>query len=544
MQWSVRATLYASFSGVLVCLIFVVMLSVSLLNSANEQLTSIIHGANERSALVEEIRNLTALRAIAARNLLVVSSENAKAAERERASTAQQKITEQFSLLTKRLDTDHDVTAEERELVKQLLDTEQLYAKVATRIVELASTGLLDDARMKMANECMPLLIKLLDQAALYVNYSHRVMDEKQASATTDFPKQQLILLLVSLVAISIAVGAAIMISARLMKQLGADPAVLREAAEAVSEGQLKPVTSQQTADGVMGSLETMRRDLIAMIGDIREVSIQIEVQAEDISGRAKDSSLLVSEQKNQFQQVATAIHELLATAGSVAQLCEEAATAAQDAATQSTQSAEVSVRAQTQIQVLSEQIERSANAMATLQQESDRIGSILDVIRAIAEQTNLLALNAAIEAARAGDAGRGFAVVADEVRTLASRTQSSTAEIAQMITTLKTISDQVSGYMDECLQVSKTVVQEVLESGRAVSEINTSIGRIQHMNIQIATAAEQQTVVVEEINRRICDLNEVADKSAEGANATAEQGHNLIALGHSLQEKVARFEL
>ncbi len=544
MQWTVRNTLYASFAGVLVCLIFVVMLSVSLLSSANQQLTSIIHGANERSALVEDIKNLTALRAIAARNLLVVSSESAKAAERERASSAQQKITEQFSLLTKRLDTDSDVTAEERELVKQLLDIELLYAKVATQIVELASTGLLDEAKTQMANECMPLLFKFLDETARYVSYSHRVTDEEEASATADFPKQRLILLLASLVAISIAVGAAIVISARLMKQLGAEPAVLREAAEAVSQGQLKQVTSQQHADGVMGSLETMRRDLIAMIGDIREVSIQIEVQAEDISGRAKDSCQLVSEQKNQFQQVATAIHELLATANSVAQLCEEAATAAQDAATQSTQSAEMSVKAQTQIQLLSEQIERSDNAMATLQQESDRIGSILDVIRAIADQTNLLALNAAIEAARAGDAGRGFAVVADEVRTLASRTQSSTAEIAQMITTLKTISDQVSGYMGDCLQVSKTVVQEVNESGRAVSEINTSIGRIQHMNIQIATAAEQQTVVVEEINRRICDLNEVADKSAEGANATAEQGQDLISLGHSLQEKVARFQL
>jgi len=544
IAWTVRNTLYASFGGVLLCLLIVSSLSISLLGDANHQLTAVLHGANERSSIAVQIRNEVSVRTISARNMLVVTTSDSRILEQTRALEAHQNVMSAISELTARLKNDNDVTPKERVIIERMQATEQLYGKVATEIVETAAHGQMEEARRRIVKECMPLLLQLMSQVEEYIRYAHALSDEEEKTATDSFPNQRLLLILVSVAALVFSLSAAVFISRSIVIQLGAEPKVLAELANKVSRGKLSGSSSHLELGGVMKSLDIMRGDLITMISEIRSVSTEISGQAEDISGRAEASNQLVLDEKNQFQQVATAIHELLATAESVAKLCEEAASTAHDAAEQSTQSTALSNKAQEQILALSKQIERSAAAMGELQQESDRIGGILDVIRAIAEQTNLLALNAAIEAARAGDAGRGFAVVADEVRSLASRTQTSTAEIAQMIDTLKAISRQVSGYMAECQVVSATAVDEVAQAGSAAVQINVSIEKMQYMNTQIATAAEQQAVVVEEINRRICDLNEVADKSALEANETAQQGKRLISMGRALQDKVSKFEL
>lgn len=544
MVWTVRNSLIASFAAVLVCLLVVAGIAISLLEHANQQLSSVLHGANERAFIAEHVREQMSIRAISARNIVLANSEIGRVSEQQRALQAHVDLQKYLSDLQQRIAQDEDVTLKEKEQISSLVAVEKQYGPIANDIITLAMTGALDKAKERLNNQCIPLLLELTQRLDGYIQYAHELSDVEEKQAVAAFPKQRVLLLSFLLIAVLVSVFAAWKISQSLLGQLGAEPKILRDLAYAVSQGKLSARRDNDHHRGVMKSLDVMRRDLVGMIGQIRAASSDIAIQADDISARANVSNQLVVEEKNQFTQVATAIHELLATAESVATLCEEASEAAQHASEQSKQSTQLSQKAQQQIQALSEQVDRSAHAMTTLAKESERIGSILDVIRAIAEQTNLLALNAAIEAARAGDAGRGFAVVADEVRSLASRTQASTAEIATMIATLKTISGQVAGYMKQCQQASADAVDEVGQAGTAAEQINASIDKIQQMNIQISTAAEQQAVVVEEINRRICDLNDVADRTAYEAQETAGRGQSLVLLGQALQEKVARFEI
>lgn len=194
-------------------------------------------------------------------------------------------------------------------------------------------------------------------------------------------------------------------------------------------------------------------------------------------------------------------------------------------------------------IEALAQEVENSAQVISRLSEDSTQIGSVLDVIRGIAEQTNLLALNAAIEAARAGEQGRGFAVVADEVRTLASRTQASTLEIQSMIERLQTDASNAVKAMQQGQVQAQQGLSQAAQAENALQTISQSVTRINDMNIQIATAAEEQSSVAEEINRNIVNISQSADATAEGAKQTASAGDELAKLAARLQNLVGQFK-
>jgi len=195
-------------------------------------------------------------------------------------------------------------------------------------------------------------------------------------------------------------------------------------------------------------------------------------------------------------------------------------------------------------IKSLAQQVNQTSEALAQLKAESDTITSVLDVIRGIADQTNLLALNAAIEAARAGDHGRGFAVVASEVRTLAQRTQESTGFIQQMIERLRRGTDAANSAMVLCLEQAGASVVKVEGAGEVLNQITDGISHINDMNNQIASAAEQQHVVMDDINKSLQNINEVAHMTSTGAEETAATSQQLAQLAEQVQLQVARFRL
>lgn len=246
-------------------------------------------------------------------------------------------------------------------------------------------------------------------------------------------------------------------------------------------------------------------------------------------------------EQFSRTDQVATAMHEMSATAQEVARHAADAARAA-DAADHSAQQGESMMRSTIQtITHMRGEISNTADVIRRLEADSGRIGKVLEVIRGIADQTNLLALNAAIEAARAGDAGRGFAVVADEVRTLARRTADSTSEIHQIIDTVQTGAVDAVRAIENGQSRSDEGVERVTAAGSMLQRITLEVEAIRDMNRQIATAAEEQTSVAEDISRNLTEITTIATTNQNNVERTEKASQNLHGLSAQLSEVTHR---
>ncbi|WP_446739640.1 methyl-accepting chemotaxis protein [Pseudomonas sp. TH39(2020)] len=237
-------------------------------------------------------------------------------------------------------------------------------------------------------------------------------------------------------------------------------------------------------------------------------------------------------------------MNEMTATVQEVARNAEEASEAAVAADQQAREGDKVVGEAIVQIERLAKEVGNSTEAMSHLKRESDKIGSVLDVIKSVAQQTNLLALNAAIEAARAGEAGRGFAVVADEVRSLAQRTQKSTEEIEELIGGLQSGTQQVATIMDNSRTLTESSVELTRRAGGSLTNITRTVSAIQAMNLQIAAAAEQQSAVAEEINRSVLNVRDVSEQTSAATEETAASSVELARLGTHLQMLVGRFKV
>ncbi|SEM44307.1 methyl-accepting chemotaxis protein [Pseudomonas sp. NFIX51] len=291
-------------------------------------------------------------------------------------------------------------------------------------------------------------------------------------------------------------------------------------------------------------AMQRMTLSLRELIGGISDGVTQIASAAEQLSAVTEQTSAGVNSQKVETDQVATAMNEMAATVQEVARNAEEASEAAVAADQQAREGDKVVGEAIAQIERLAAEVGNSTAAMGHLKQESDKIGSVLDVIKSVAQQTNLLALNAAIEAARAGEAGRGFAVVADEVRSLAQRTQKSTEEIEELIVGLQNGTQEVANIMDNSRSLTDSSVELTRRAGGSLENITRTVSAIQAMNQQIAAAAEQQSAVAEEINRSVLNVRDVSEQTSAASEETAASSVELARLGTHLQTLVGRFRV
>ncbi|MFW5453657.1 methyl-accepting chemotaxis protein [Thioalkalivibrio sulfidiphilus] len=280
------------------------------------------------------------------------------------------------------------------------------------------------------------------------------------------------------------------------------------------------------------------------VVRQVAGATSQLAAASEELSATAEQTTNQVRRQQNETDQVATAMNEMTATVQEVARNATDAAAAARETDQEASAGRDVVGATIRSIESLASEVENAAGVIQRLSADSEEIGKVLDVIRGIAEQTNLLALNAAIEAARAGEQGRGFAVVADEVRTLASRTQESTHTIQEMIERLQGNASSAVTVMEKGRVQATGSVEQAAKAGQSLKSITGAVARITDMNTQIASAAEEQSAVAEEINRNVVNISQAVDETASGSQQISTASDELARLAAELQGMVGQFKV
>lgn len=322
----------------------------------------------------------------------------------------------------------------------------------------------------------------------------------------------------------------------------------MRHTMEAIAKNNDLSYSVTVEAHDEIGSMGDAFNRMIAKFKQSLQAVSNVTQQLHDVSDQVAhvaDTTLkAVVEQRTETDMVASAMNEMSATVQEVARHASQTAAASQGADDESKQGVLVAAQAIAGIRELIAEIESAAGVVQQVETDTASISAVLDVIKGIAEQTNLLALNAAIEAARAGEQGRGFAVVADEVRTLASRTQKSTEEIQNMIERLQLGVKNAVGAMAGAQQRATTGSDCVEKASQSLHVIAAEVTTINDMNTQIATAAEEQSAVAEEINRNITTISMIADNTSAGATQTAQSSEELVRLTAELRRLANQFKL
>ena len=333
---------------------------------------------------------------------------------------------------------------------------------------------------------------------------------------------------------------------ARVIREpIGGEPKEIERLARQIAKGDLTmEFTQTGNETGIYGAMQEMVKTLKQMLGQIAQSSQQMNTSAASLTLITEQATQGAESQMEHLQHTSQSMVEMSATVQDIAESAQLASNAANHSDRESSTGKTVVAQTCDSMVGLVTRIHGVSLNLENLKQETNQVGSILDVIRGIAGQTNLLALNAAIEAARAGEHGRGFAVVADEVRSLASRTQESTEEIQSMISKLQSEAQRSVDSMQLNIEDAESTAGKTQEAGVALDSISASVGTILDMNVKIASASEEQSMVAQQISENIETVYQTAVGSVKGAEETLSSARELSALANDLSNIMKQFKV
>ncbi|HEY0891489.1 MAG TPA: methyl-accepting chemotaxis protein [Cellvibrio sp.] len=433
---------------------------------------------------------------------------------------------------------------EEQRLLAAIKTIEKQTLDITAQCIRLLNANDYDQARSFLLSDVSPSYAEWLKRINALIDIQEKEIQESVKSVLDETHSFQLFMMIVT--AFSLVIGAAfsVLTVKRLLQILGGEPEKAAEIINQIADGDLRLIVETSAPNSIMSALHKLNNQLNQMTASTTKAAADLMSASTDLLNTSKQNEKLIGQQKHETEQGASAIQQMANSVIDVAHHTNQAAILAQTAMKEFTAGQQEVDKTQQTISQLASKVGEAAVVIDNLSEGSREIGSVLDVIQGIAEQTNLLALNAAIEAARAGEQGRGFAVVADEVRSLAGRTQQSTRQIQEVIKRMQDGSQKAVEVMKQGQEQASLSVDQAHRAGDALKAINSSVTRINDMNTQIATTAEEQSMVAADINKNFDRITHSANLAEQEARKITQSSNALDGLATILGAAVKQFKV
>ncbi|WP_431207654.1 methyl-accepting chemotaxis protein [Burkholderia cepacia] len=512
---SIKTKLLGGFGLLAAVVVIVSGVALKALSDTNAEFSRYMNGINARANQSAQIRTAVDRRAIAARNIVLVTKPSDLELELAEVNQAHKDVQEHLAKLKEMMANATDTSDRARELVGNIARIESSYGPVALRIVGLAQAGKKEEATADIDDNCRPLLAQLVRATDAYATYTHERELALAQQFADRYAMERNLLAGICLIAVAVAACGGLWLTRKITVPIGSAVDVARTVANGDLGSRIHVSGNDETRD-LLDALRTMNERLIGIVGRVRDSSNSIAHAVSEIASGNLDLSQRTEEQAASLQETAATMEEFTSTVRLNAENAQQASALAANASDVAHRGSSV--------------VGRVVDTMTEIGQSSSKIADITGIIEGIAFQTNILALNAAVEAARAGEQGRGFAVVASEVRSLAQRSSTAAKEIKELITaSVQTIRDgsALAG-----------------EAGKTMSDVTQAVARVTNIMGEIAAASAEQSRGIDQVNLTITQMDETTQQNAALVEQAAAASKSLEAQGRELSETVAAFRM